>query len=65
MKIKLISWNVAGIRAGIKKGLWQKMRDINADIYCFQEAKARPEQVELGLEYPSEYKSYWNPAEKA
>ena len=65
MKIKMISWNLAGIRAGVKKGLWQKMREINADIYCFQETKAKPEQVEIGLDYPVEYKSYWNPAQKA
>jgi exodeoxyribonuclease-3 len=65
MKIKIISWNVAGIRAGIRKGLWQKMREIGADVYCFQEAKAKPEQIEIGLDYPTEYKSYWNPAEKA
>jgi len=64
-KIKIISWNVAGIRAGIKKGLWQKMKEINANIYCFQETKAKPEQVEIGLNYPSDYKSYWNPAQKA
>jgi len=56
---------VAGIRAGIKKGLWQKMRDIRADIFCFQETKAKPDQVEIGLDYPIEYKSYWNPATKA
>ena len=65
MKIKIISWNVAGIRAGVKKGLWQKMREINSDIYCFQETKAKPEQIEIGLDYPIEYKSYWNPAHKA
>jgi exodeoxyribonuclease III len=65
MKIKIITWNVAGIRAGIKKGLWQKMKEIDADIYCFQEVKATPQQVELGLEYPSVYKDYWNPAKKA
>ena len=65
MKIKIISWNVAGIRAGVKKGLWQKMRDIGADIYCFQETKAKPEQVEIGLDYPIDYKNYWNPADKA
>ncbi len=63
--IKIISWNVAGIRAGIKKGLWQKMKEINADIYCFQETKAKMEQIEIGLDYPNEYKSYWNPANKA
>ena len=63
--MKIISWNLAGIRAAVKKGLWQKMKDIDADIYCFQESKARPEQVELSFEYPSEYQSYWNPAAKA
>ena len=63
--IKIISWNVAGIRAGVKKGLWQKTRDIRADIYCFQETKAKPEQIEISLDYPSEYRSYWNPAQKA
>jgi len=57
--------NVAGIRAGIRKGLWQKMRDMGADIYCFQETKARKDQVPMGVEYPQEYKDFWNPAEKA
>lgn len=56
---------MAGIRAGIKKGLWQKMREISADIYCFQETKAKPEQIEIGLDYPNEFKSYWNPSQKA
>jgi exodeoxyribonuclease-3 len=65
MKIKIISWNLAGIRAAIRKGLWQKMKDIDADIYCFQEAKATPAQVELSFDYPISYKSYWNPAKKA
>jgi exodeoxyribonuclease-3 len=64
-KIKIISWNLAGIRAAVRKGLWHKMKDIDADIYCFQEVKARPEQVELGFDYPNNYQSYWNPAEKA
>ena len=64
-EIKIISWNVAGIRAGNRKGLWQKMRDMGADIYCFQETKARKDQVPMGVEYPQEYKDFWNPAEKA
>ncbi|MDD2483381.1 MAG: exodeoxyribonuclease III [Candidatus Shapirobacteria bacterium] len=65
MKVKIISWNVAGMRAAVRKGLWHKMKEIDADIYCFQEVKARPEQVELGFDYPTGYQSYWNPAEKA
>jgi exodeoxyribonuclease-3 len=63
--IKLISWNVAGIRAGIKKGLWKKMVEIGADIYCFQEAKAKPDQVEIDDKIRKDYLDYWNPAEKA
>ena len=63
--MKIISWNLAGMRAAVRKGLWHKMKQIDADIYCFQEVKARPEQVELGFDYPNNYQSYWNPAEKA
>ncbi|MFA6369131.1 MAG: exodeoxyribonuclease III [Candidatus Shapirobacteria bacterium] len=63
--MKIISWNLAGMRAAVRKGLWHKMKEIDAEIYCFQEVKARPEQVELGFEYPSSYHNYWNPAEKA
>jgi exodeoxyribonuclease-3 len=37
--MKLISWNVNGIRAAIKKGLWEKLDQINAAVYCFQETK--------------------------
>jgi exodeoxyribonuclease III len=63
--MKIISWNLAGMRAAVRKGLWHKMKEIDADIYCFQEVKARPEQVELGFDYPTGYQNYWNPAEKA
>jgi len=59
---KLISWNVNGIRAAIKKGFLDFIEKYNPDILCMQETKARPEQVELDLpQYP--YK-YWNWAEK-
>lgn len=63
--IKIISWNLAGMRAAIKKGLWQKIKEMDADIYCFQEVKARPEQVGLDFDYPAGFRNYWNPAEKA
>ncbi len=64
MKIRIISWNVAGMRAAIKKGLWQFVHQDQAAIYCFQETKARAEQVPT-LEMPTEYLSYYNPADKA
>jgi len=62
--IKIISWNLAGMRAAVKKGLWDFVKQDNADIYCFQEVKALPGQVPL-LECPSEYHQYWNPAVRA
>ena len=60
--MKIISWNVNGIRAVIKKGFYNFMNDNNPDIICLQETKANKEQVDLNLDkYP--YK-YWNSAEK-
>jgi len=60
--MKILSWNVNGIRAVIKKGFYKYMNDINPDVICIQETKANPEQVDLKLnEY--EYK-FWNSAEK-
>ena len=60
--MKLISWNVNGIRAVLKKGFNQWLGEENPDILCLQETKARPEQVE-GLD-SDEYFCYWNSAEK-
>ena len=61
-KIKILSWNINGIRAGIKKGFIESMKLINPDIICIQETKAHPEQVDDIL---SEYKyKYWNSADK-
>ncbi|MGV8131454.1 MAG: exodeoxyribonuclease III [Candidatus Pacearchaeota archaeon] len=60
--MKIISWNVNGIRAAIKKGFLDSMKKENADIICLQEIKAHPEQVDKIL---SDYEHHvWNPAEK-
>ncbi|MCF7674447.1 MAG: exodeoxyribonuclease III [Akkermansiaceae bacterium] len=61
--MKLISWNVNGIRAVIGKGFPDFVSAEQPDILCLQETKARPEQVELPLELGG-YRSYWNSAEK-
>ncbi|NJK71556.1 MAG: exodeoxyribonuclease III [Thermales bacterium] len=62
MSKKIISWNVNGIRAILKKGFEDFVRDQDPEIICIQETKASPDQLELKLEkYP--YK-YWNSAEK-
>ena len=59
--MKLISWNVNGIRACVNKGFKDFFDAINADIFCIQETKCQKEQIELEFKG---YKSYWNSAEK-
>ena len=59
--MKLISWNVNGIRACLNKGFEEFFRKIDADIFCIQETKCQPEQVELNFKG---YESYWNSAER-
>ena len=59
--MKLVSWNVNGIRACLTKGFSEFFKNIDADIFCLQETKCQPEQIELEFEG---YTSYWNSAEK-
>ena len=60
--MQIISWNVNGIRAVLKKGFLDFIKKENPDIICIQETKAHPEQVDLILEeYPYQY---WNSAVK-
>ena len=61
--MKLLSWNVNGIRAALNKGAAESITAEAPDILCLQETKARPEQVELPLELGC-YRNYWNSAEK-
>jgi len=59
--MKLVSWNVNGIRAVLTKGFEDFFKKIDADIFCIQETKCQEGQVELEFDG---YKSYWNSAEK-
>ena len=59
--MKLISWNVNGIRACVNKGFEKFFKEIDADIFCIQETKCQPDQIELEFDG---YKSFWNSAEK-
>lgn len=62
MKImKMISWNVNGIRACLGKGFMDFFREIDADIFCLQETKCQEGQI--GLDLPG-YHQYWNYALK-
>ena len=59
--MKLISWNVNGIRACEGKGFSQIFKDLDADFFCLQETKMQEGQLDLQFEG---YESYWNYAEK-
>ena len=59
--MKLISWNVNGIRACLEKGFSDVFAAMDADFFCLQETKAQPEQVSLDL--PG-YEQFWYSAEK-
>ena len=59
--MKLISWNVNGLRACMQKGFMDFFNEADADIFCIQESKLQEGQIELTL--PG-YEQYWNYAEK-
>ncbi len=59
--MKIVSWNVNGLRAVYKKGAWQEfLKKLPADVYCIQETKARPEQLPDELVNIKGYNSYFN-----
>ena len=59
--MKLISWNVNGLRACMGKGVQDFFDAADADCFCLQETKLQPEQIQLAL--PG-YSQYWNSAQK-
>ena len=59
--MKLISWNVNGLRACVDKDFEQQFKDFNADFFCLQETKMQAGQLDLS--FPG-YESYWNYADK-
>ncbi len=59
--MNLISWNVNGIRACVNKGFIEFFKEVEADIFCIQETKCQPEQVDLQFEG---YEAYYYSAER-
>ena len=59
--MKIVSWNVAGFRACLKKGFEEFFKKLDADIYCLQEVKAEKDQIDFD---PKGYYCYLNPAER-
>jgi len=59
--MRLVSWNVNGLRACVGKGFGDAFAKLDADFFCLQETKMQEGQLELGFDG---YRSYWNYAEK-
>ena len=59
--MKLVSWNVNGLRACVGKGFEESFKALDADVFCLQETKMQEGQ--LDLQFPG-YESYWNYADK-
>ena len=62
--MKVVSINVNGIRAAARKGMFDWLKKIDADIICLQELKAQPDQIEDALYHPENYYCYFHSAEK-
>jgi exodeoxyribonuclease-3 len=60
--VKLVSWNVNGLRAVLRRNFLEFLAVEAPDILCVQETKAGPDDVEPV--WPAAYRAYWNPAEK-
>jgi len=62
MRMKLISWNVNGLRAALRKGFCEYIEKEKPHILCLQETRCEPDEVEQL--WSARYSGYWNPAEK-
>ena len=62
--MKIVSWNVNGLRAAVKKGFVNSVEAMDADIVCLQETKAQPNEVEVALTDLKGYHLFANSAEK-
>jgi exodeoxyribonuclease-3 len=60
----VLSYNVNGIRAALKKGFLEWLAQADPDVICLQETKAQPEQLDLQVFVDAGYKHYWHSAEK-
>jgi exodeoxyribonuclease-3 len=66
-QMRILTWNVNGLRAALKKGIWDWLLEASPDVICLQEIKAKPEQMaeEYLNGFQREYKyAFWNPAKR-
>ena len=59
-KLKLISWNVNGLRAVLKKGFIDSLQGLDADIFAIQETKLQEPQLTDAMRHIEGYESYWS-----
>ncbi len=64
LSMRLLSWNVNGLRAVIRKGFFEWFKKESPDVLCLQEIKARPEQIPSHVRHMPQYHVYWNAAER-
>lgn len=63
--MRILSWNVNGLRALLHKGAWIWIKETGTDLICLQEVKARPDQLSPDQSQLLDgYKAYWNPADR-
>ena len=62
--MKILSWNVNGVRAVVKKGLFDWLKSESPDVVCLQEVKARTEDLDESILNPEGYHAAWNPADR-
>ncbi|HSR49361.1 MAG TPA: exodeoxyribonuclease III [Acidobacteriota bacterium] len=63
--MKLVSWNINGIRSAQRQGFLDWFEDYEPDVLCLQEVKAHPEQLDEELTHPLGFHSVWHSAERA
>ncbi|HFQ89431.1 MAG TPA: exodeoxyribonuclease III [Desulfobulbus sp.] len=63
-RLRMVSWNVNGLRAALKKGFLDTLHELDADIFAIQEIKAMPEQLPDEVKHVPGYHVYWNPARR-
>ena len=63
--MRLISWNVNGLRACVKKGFLEILNASEADVFCLQEVRAFPSQLDAAVRSPVGWNAFFFPAERA
>jgi exodeoxyribonuclease III len=62
--MRLVSWNVNGIRAAVRNGFWSWLEDDGPDILCLQETRIQPEQLTPKMHQPPGYHALWHAGER-